>query len=92
MSEVEQSLAERRKRAIYRASHRGTKEMDLVLGRFAAAHVERMDDGELNVFEELLALPDPDLNRWTMLEPPQLENAGLARMIARIRVFHGLES
>ena len=66
--------------------------MDLVLGRFAAANVERMDDGELNVFEELLALPDPDLNRWTVLEPPQLENAELANLIARIRVFHGLES
>jgi len=92
MSEAERSLAERRKRVIYRASHRGTKEMDLVLGRFAAANVERMDDGELNVFEELLALPDPDLNRWTMLEPPQLENAELSNLIARIRVFHGLES
>jgi len=92
MSEAEQSLAERRKRAIYRASHRGTKEMDLVLGRFAAAYVERMGDDELNVFEELLALPDPDLNRWTVLEPPKLENPDLVRMIGRIRVFHGVDS
>ena len=92
MSEAEQSLAKRRKRAIYRASHRGTKEMDLVLGRFAAAHVEHMDNGELLAFEELLALPDPDLSRWTTLDPPSLENAELANLIARIRVFHGLES
>jgi len=91
MSEAQESLVERRKRAIYRASHRGTKEMDLVLGRFAAAHVERMDNDELDVLEELLALPDPDLNRWTMLEPPSLENADLARLIARIRAFHGLD-
>ncbi len=92
MSEAQECLAERRKRAIYRASHRGTKEMDLILGRFAAAHVEHMDDCELDVFEQLLALPDPDLNRWTMLEPPQLENADLAHLIARIRVFHGLQA
>jgi antitoxin CptB len=92
MSEAEQSLADRRKRAIYRASHRGTKEMDIVLGRFAATHIEGMDDRELNVFEELLAFPDPDLNRWIMLEPPQLKNADLTQMIARIRLFHGLVS
>jgi antitoxin CptB len=91
MSEAQESLGERRKRAIYRASHRGTKEMDLILGRFAAAHVEGMDNDELDVLEELLALPDPDLNRWTMLEAPGLENADLARLIARIRAFHGLD-
>lgn len=92
MSDVQERLTERRKRAIYRAGHRGTKEMDLILGRFAAANVEHMDDHELGVFEVLLSLPDPDLNRWTTLQPPALGNADLMRMIARIRLFHGLKA
>ena len=92
MSDALDKLAERRKRAIYRAGHRGTKEMDLILGRFANAHVGDMDEGELDLFEQLLALPDPDLNRWTVFEPSELDNAGLARMVARIRAFHGMKS
>ena len=90
MSETQQNLAERRRRAIYRASHRGTKEMDLVLGRFADAHVATMDDHELDIFEILLALPDPDVNRWTMLQPPSIADPDLAEMVARIRAFHGM--
>lgn len=92
MSQTVEKLAERRKRAIYRASHRGTKEMDLVLGRFAAANVEAMDERELGVFERLLTLPDPDLNNWTMFGSPNIQEAGLSRLFVRIRRFHGLES
>ncbi len=29
----------RRRRAVWRAGHRGTKELDLLVGRFAAAHL-----------------------------------------------------
>ena len=52
----------RRRRAAYRACHRGTKEMDWILGRFArgrAAATCRWT--RLGLFERLLALPDPDL-------------------------------
>ncbi len=51
----------RRRRALYRAQHRGTKEMDHLLGRFAEARLAEMDDAALGLFETLLALPDPDL-------------------------------
>ena len=54
----------RRKRAIYRAHHRGTKELDLILGRYAKEHVPGMDDVRLTVFEQLIALPDADINQW----------------------------
>lgn len=92
MSQTVEKLTERRRRAIYRASHRGTKEMDLVLGRFAAANVEAMDEQELGVFERLLTLPDPDLNQWTMFGSPNAQEADLSRLFVRIRQFHGLES
>jgi antitoxin CptB len=53
----------RRKRALYRAHHRGTKEMDLILGGFADAELSRLSDAEISTFELLLALPDPDIDR-----------------------------
>ena len=43
------------------AEHRGTREMDFLLGRFARAMLEDMEDADLAVFEELLAIPDPVL-------------------------------
>src|SRR6185436_18374500 len=49
----------RRRRAAYRACHRGTKEMDWILGRFAQAALQGMSADGLGVFERLLALPDP---------------------------------
>jgi antitoxin CptB len=77
------------KRALYRANHRGTKEMDLVLGRFADAEAPGFDSGALSAFEELLALPDPQIDRWIKGEEP---TPGVAIMIERIRRFHRLES
>ncbi|HEY7687469.1 MAG TPA: succinate dehydrogenase assembly factor 2, partial [Dongiaceae bacterium] len=41
------------KRALYRANHRGTKEMDLILGRFAEAEHGGWDGPTLDAFEEL---------------------------------------
>ena len=47
----------RRRRAAYRASHRGTKELDIVLGRYAAARLAAMTEDELGRFERFLACP-----------------------------------
>ena len=54
----------RRKRLKFRAWHRGMKEVDLVLGPFADAHVDAMDDEQLDTFEVLLSVPDTDLYDW----------------------------
>jgi antitoxin CptB len=56
----------RLKRLSYRAWHRGTRELDLVLGRFADAALARMTEHELGAFENLLACADPDLQRWLL--------------------------
>lgn len=53
-----------RKRLIYRSWHRGTREMDLILGRFADAHVPGFSAEELTEYERLLNCPDPDLYDW----------------------------
>ena len=53
-----------RKRLRFRSWHRGTREVDLLLGRFADAHLAAMDAEQLAQFAALLALPDPDLLDW----------------------------
>jgi len=54
-------LDDRRKRLLFRCWHRGTREMDLLLGRFADAEIETLTDAELAELERLLEIPDPDL-------------------------------
>jgi len=54
----------RRKKLLFRAWHRGTREMDLLLGSFAEAQVKSFDDDQLDQFEKLLENPDPDLYDW----------------------------
>ncbi len=82
----------RRRRAAYRACHRGTKEMDLVLGRFATARLAGMTAQELDDFERLLALPDPLLTQWFQQgdDPEEPSEAALAALIGALRSYHGL--
>lgn len=82
-------LDPRRRRTLYRAMHRGTKELDWLLGRFAAAQLAGMDETTLATFEALLAEPDPDLHQWIMA-PATLTESGFAGAVAAIRDFHKL--
>jgi len=80
----------RRRRAVYRACHRGTKEMDWILGRFAQAAVGDMSAARLGLFERLLELPDPELQ--DMIVHPEIAPAGeFADLVAAVRAFNGLE-
>jgi antitoxin CptB len=54
-------LDPRRKRLLFRCWHRGTREMDLFMGRFADVHLATMSDAEVSELERLSELPDPDL-------------------------------
>ena len=54
-------LDDRRKRLLFRCWHRGTREMDLILGRFADAEIAELTDTELTDLEGLIEVPDPDL-------------------------------
>jgi antitoxin CptB len=80
----------RRRRAAYRAHHRGTKEMDWILGRFADARLGGFSTEELGMFERMLSLSDPDLQ--DMILHPELKPAGeFAELVGQVRFFHGLE-
>ncbi|MBX9592048.1 MAG: succinate dehydrogenase assembly factor 2 [Hyphomonadaceae bacterium] len=83
-------VASRRRRVVFRASHRGTKEMDWLIGRFAEARVEDMPLDALADFERLLQMPDPELH--DMILYPQIAPAGaFAALVAQMRAFHGLQ-
>lgn len=80
-----EDIAIRRKRLRYRAWHRGTKEMDLILGPFADAHVDRYGAAELDRLEALMNEEDPPLLKWVMgqEEPPaSVDRDFLALVIA----------
>ncbi|MEO1024669.1 MAG: succinate dehydrogenase assembly factor 2 [Pseudomonadota bacterium] len=54
----------RLRRLKIRSWRRGTKEMDLILGSFWDAHGSSLDDGTLDLYEQLLIENDQDLYRW----------------------------
>ena len=54
----------KRKRLIFRSGHRGTKEMDLILGSFARKYVPEFSEDELAVYDDLLQENDPNLYNW----------------------------
>jgi antitoxin CptB len=77
----------RRRRLLFRSWHRGIREMDLIMGRFADAHIGALNEMELAEFERLLELPDPQLLAWITgaeAAPPDCDNA----TFRRIRDFH----
>lgn len=81
----------RLKRLHMRSWRRGTKEMDLVLGPYAEAHLGRMGDADLLLYDALLEENDQELITWVMGTgeiPPRFaammaEISGFAR--ARLR-------
>ncbi len=57
-----------RKKILFRSWHRGTKEMDLVLGTYADNNLSNMSYDELMHFQNFLNLSDPDLYKWLISE------------------------
>ena len=80
-------LDPRRKRLLYHAWHRGTREMDLVLGRFADARLAELSDTELDEFETLMTAPDPEIYKWLSGQTAVPANWDSA-LVRTIRDFH----
>jgi antitoxin CptB len=80
-------MAARRRRALYRATHRGTREMDYLLTRFAEAEVSALSVAELALFERVMALPEPVLMAAIVDDVGEFEPP-IGEFIARIRGFH----
>lgn len=86
---MSEEIEMRRRRASYRAHHRGTKEMDVLVGRFADSHLAGFSPEALAQFERLIALPDPALQTW-IFSGRGFEDGEFAGLIGAIRSFHGL--
>jgi antitoxin CptB len=64
MGRSSEGLDIRRRKLLFRAWHRGLREVDLILGRFADRHVADLDDAALSEFEGLMNVPDGELLAW----------------------------
>ena len=79
----------RRRRCLYRAQHRGTKEMDVLIGRYADAALAGPDAGSLAMWESLVQVPDPQLYDW-IVNGAAVEVEAFAPVVADIRRTNGL--
>ncbi|MCZ7656782.1 MAG: succinate dehydrogenase assembly factor 2 [Xanthobacteraceae bacterium] len=80
-------LDTRRRRLLFRCWHRGIREMDLIMGRFADAEIASLTDGELAELERLTEVPDRDLLAWITREYPAPESYDTA-LFRRLQSFH----
>jgi antitoxin CptB len=74
----------RRRRVLFRAQHRGTKETDLMVGGFVARHIAGFSESELTQIEAVMELLDVDLAEWLSGQrpvPPEFESPMLRRMV-----------
>ena len=77
----------RRRRILFRAWHRGIREMDILMGRFADAEIGTMGEDDLEDFERLVEVPDPDLFGWLTGGDAAPSNYDTA-VFRRLKAFH----
>jgi len=82
-----EEIAMRRRRLKFRCWHRGMREVDLLLGRFADAEVDQLDSERLTEFEVLLDTPDQDILAWIVGGAPVPEDKR-SPLLARLLAFH----
>lgn len=80
-------LDPRRRKILFRAWHRGMREMDLIMGRFADDAIAGLDDAELDEFERLIEVLDRDLLSWVTGEAAVPENYD-TELFRRLKAFH----
>jgi antitoxin CptB len=85
--ETSEDLAMRRRRLRFRCWHRGMKEVDLLLGRFADAHVDALDADGVTAFEALLERPDQDILGWIVGGEP-VPDVARSPLIDRLLAFY----
>ncbi|HET7912847.1 MAG TPA: succinate dehydrogenase assembly factor 2 [Pseudolabrys sp.] len=86
-----EGLDPRRRRLLFRCWHRGIREMDFVLGRFADAHLAALTESELGVLERWLEVPDQQIFAWVNgmeTTPPEFDTA----LFHRLRDSHRKET
>ena len=82
-----EGLDVRRRRLLFRSWHRGTREADLIMGRFADAHIGGLSEAELDEYERLLDALESDLVAW-MTGQREIPAEHDTAMLRRVRDFH----
>jgi antitoxin CptB len=82
-----QGLDVRRRRLLFRAWRRGVREMDLIVGRFADAFIDKLDERGLDDFEALIEVPNADLYAWVVGDSPAPANRDSA-VLRQLIGFH----
>ena len=72
------------KKLIYQSDKRGCKETDIILGRFSAAHLHKMSDGELEDYRHFLSQLDSDIWDWVN-DKAQASDKACARIVSMIK-------
>lgn len=67
---MEEDTDIKRKRLIFRSWHRGTREIDLMLGKFANTHLPQFDARQLALYDRFLNNSDPDIFNWMTGQEP----------------------
>jgi antitoxin CptB len=83
--EQDEDTAALRRRLLFQSKHRGVKELDLVLGRFAELHIGGFGPAELRLYAELLTEQDPDIYEWIVGRAPlpaRLQNPVVELLLA----------
>lgn len=91
LSRTSADLDPRRRRLLFRAWHRGIREMDLIAGRFAEARVADMTETELDQFEHLIEAQDHDVFAWITGAMPVPEDYDTA-IFRAVKAFHTHET
>tara|TARA_Y100001935_G_scaffold224747_1_gene201405 strand:- start:329 stop:601 length:273 start_codon:yes stop_codon:yes gene_type:complete len=73
-------------RLIYRSWHRGTKELDLILGNYITENINQMSKDDINDYEALLNSEDPDIYKWIVKFEVPTDNA-LNDIVIKIRAY-----
>jgi antitoxin CptB len=82
-----EGLDARRRRLLFRCRHRGIREMDFVLGRFADAQLAALTNDEMDELETWLDVPDQQMFAWvngSEPAPPEIDSP----LFRRLRDFH----
>ena len=81
------ALDARRRKLLFRANHRGTRENDVLIGTFVASRIAWLTPQELDELETILDLPDPLMSAWLLGATPLPDDAPvlLRAMVDEVR-------
>lgn len=83
-----------RKKLLFRSSHRGTKEMDILLGTFFKDNYDLLEEKELLEFKVLLMITDKALSDWLIMgkNDPEIDSIEISKKLKEHVIMRGLKN